>query len=164
MESSRWTFQSTQFSYLVIQFHSVTLQHQIFYSNWADIADTEAAKELFSSWKEFHISLMFVFISVIASMARNSLLCAEVLLRNYSLTHSSSLIIIASLTPEDDAPPTSPAGNCATVGLLRLTCIISMFSWSQSMTLSIRQWYCCTVFSTRFLLNLVPTAKAILLA
>ena len=34
--------------------------------------------------------LIFVFISIITSMARNSLLCADVPLRNYSLTHSYS--------------------------------------------------------------------------
>ena len=41
----------------------------------------------------FSVLLVFVFTSVITSMARNSLLCADVPLRNYSLTHSLSVLV-----------------------------------------------------------------------
>jgi len=40
---------------------------------------------------------MFVITCIVTSMARNSLLCADVPLRNYSLTHSLGLSVCLSV-------------------------------------------------------------------
>ena len=45
----------------------------------------------FTSLFYIFLLLIYVFTSIITSMARNSLLCADVPLRNYSLTHSLTL-------------------------------------------------------------------------